>query len=89
MKYFVYAIRDNVADNFTLPIFARSDDEMVRNIAYNINQSESMMSVNAADYDLYRIGTFDDEDGAVTFMQHVLVVHLSSLIKKKDGEVFD
>ena len=84
MKYYIYAIRDNVADNFTLPIFSRSDEEMVRNIAYNLNQSESIMTVNAVDYDLYRIGTFDDEDGSVVSMQHVLVVHLSTLIRKKE-----
>lgn len=84
--YYVYAIRDNVADSFSLPIYSRSDDEIKRNVAYNLQQNPSMMQQYAADYDLYRLGTFNDEDGSINPMQHVLVAHLSQLIKMKGVE---
>lgn len=86
MKYYVYAIRDNVADSFSLPVFGRSDDEIKRNIAYNLQRNPSMMAQYATDYDLYRLGTFDDEDGSITAMQHVLVAHLSQLLRMKGVE---
>lgn len=86
MTYYVYAIRDVVSDVFTMPIFSRSDEEMTRNVAYNLAHGDSMMRDYASDYDLYRIGIFDDADGSLVPCQHVLVAHLSSLVKGGDDD---
>lgn len=86
MKYYVYAIRDNVSDSFSLPVYARSDDEIKRNIAYNLQRNNSMMSQYASDYDIYLLGIFDDDDGSIKPIEHVLVAHLSQLLRMKGVE---
>lgn len=62
MKYPVYAIRDLKA-GFGQPIVSLNDQTMIRTFSVKINQIDEM-SFAPADYQLFKIGTFDTDSGA-------------------------
>lgn len=61
MKKNLYSIRDNKA-GFWSPREDINDDTALRNFAFAVNTNELMM-FRPNDYDLYFVGTFDDERG--------------------------
>lgn len=78
MKYPVYSIRDQKV-GFMAPRVEQSDQTMIRSFAYEINAREGIMNFSPKDFDLYKIGVFETEDG--TFAGHMpeLVVNGSSV----------
>lgn len=81
MKYNIYSLRDNSAGYFGLPIYARNDEEMVRQLKFEIQKSKSLVSDFPSDFDLYCIGTFDDASATVSQLDNRLVVHMSAILK--------
>ncbi len=65
MKYGIYSIRDAAADVFTAPTIDLNDDSAIRAFAQAINHPESLMNFSPSDFSLYRIGSFDVEDGSI------------------------
>ena len=63
MKKRLYSIRDNKAGFFS-PREDINNDTAVRNFAYAINNNELMM-FRPSDYDLYFVGTFDEESAVL------------------------
>lgn len=64
MKYPIYSIRDNKV-GFMMPTCDQSDSSAIRNFSFAINGKEGIMNYSPADFDLYRIGEFDDEKGTI------------------------
>lgn len=54
----VYAIRD-ILSGFLGPVIDDNDQKAMRNFAYAVNNSESMMYFRPKDYQLFFLGTFD------------------------------
>ncbi len=65
MKYGIYSIRDAAADVFTSPTIDLNDDSAIRSFSQAINHPDSLMNFSPSDFSLYRIGTFDVEDGSI------------------------
>lgn len=57
-----YAVKDNLSDKFNGIIFFNSEAEAKRAFKSNVNNIEIWRD-NPGDFDLYMIGTFDDETG--------------------------
>lgn len=64
MKYPIFSIRDNKA-NFGLPWCDLSENTARRGFAFQINNPDGIMNFAPKDYDLYKIGVFDNESGLV------------------------
>lgn len=64
MKYGVYAVRDK-ASCFMSPIVDATDQSAIRNFARAVNQDGSLMDFSPSDFDLYLIGHYDDQTGAL------------------------
>lgn len=62
MQFGVYAIKDEINNRFMQPNFIRSDVEAERLFKYQLNENPIWKS-NAADFGLYHLGTFDEENG--------------------------
>lgn len=62
----MYAIKD-VKVAFRTPFFARSDGEACRMFEMNLKANDDIKPF-AADYELYKIGDFDDENGSFAFL---------------------
>lgn len=65
MQLRVYSIRDAKAEVFNQPWFAKTHGEAERNFAQLTRDSKSMVSQFPEDYDLYYLGTYDDNTGMV------------------------
>ncbi len=65
MKYGIYSIRDSAADVFTAPTIDLNDDSAIRSFAQAVNHPDSLMNFSPSDFSLYRIGSFDVDDGSI------------------------
>lgn len=64
-KMIICAVRDRAVDAFGQPFFVRHEMEAMRSFGDEINRSGSNFSVHPDDYDLYRLGTYDDQTGNI------------------------
>ena len=64
MIYIVVAIRDRAADIYGQPVFVNSLGSAIRSFGDEINNPESAISKHPEDFDLYELGSFNDEDAA-------------------------
>lgn len=62
MIYPMYAYRDNKS-NFSMPYAEMNDASALRGFAYLCSGKDSIMSFSPADYDLFKVGTFDTDSG--------------------------
>lgn len=76
----VFAVRDRAVDSFGQPIFATSEGGVIRSFRDEIANPESPFSKHPDDYDLYRIGTYDQESGALVGCDPVQVAIGKSLV---------
>jgi len=75
MQTRVYSIRDAKAEVFNQPWFAKTHGEAERNFAQLSRDSKSMVAQFPEDYDLYYIGTYDDQTGLIDCLdtpQHMI-----------------
>lgn len=64
-KLIICAVRDRAVDAFGQPFFVRHEGEALRSFADEINRSGSTFGAHPDDYDLYRIGYYDDASGTI------------------------
>lgn len=75
MNLQVYSIRDSKGAVFNMPFYKRTHGEAERDFTSLVNDDKSTVSNYPEDYDLYHLGTFDDQTGLVTSLdtpQHVI-----------------
>lgn len=60
-----YAIKDNLAERFLTPFICHNDNEAKRMFMTTVNDHDNMpiINENPQDYELYKIGTWDDNLG--------------------------
>lgn len=65
MILYVLSIRDRAADVFGQPIFVAAKGAAVRSFGDEINRKEANnnFAAHPEDFDLYELGTFDDNTG--------------------------
>lgn len=82
MDYCLYSIYDRIAQTYGRPFVARNDYEAQRTVAHEVNtiNETNLLHNNAADYELHRIGNWNDEDGTAT-PDKQLVTNLLNLRK--------
>lgn len=78
---YVYVVRDTVADAFNVPMFFPNNAFALRSLKDCVNSGEHNYSKHPEDYVLYRIGTFDDQTGQITGLDHEMVVRCSDLVQ--------
>ncbi len=71
MKLEIYSIRDNAAQTFGHPMFAPTNNVAERNFGASVNREDSMNAAFLApqDFDLFHLGTFDDQTGKLTYLE--------------------
>lgn len=81
----IVAVYDNLSESFMQPTFVGNLAEAERLFTFQIN-SIKLWKANAGDYDLYSLGTFDQETGFITSEKHKMM-NGRAVVKK--GEVED
>lgn len=59
----MYSIRDSKSEVFNTPWFAKTHGEAERNFLALTNDQQSMVAKYPEDFDLYHVGTYDDQTG--------------------------
>lgn len=63
MQTKAYSVRDSKAEIYNQPFFQKSHGEAERTLLSLVKDGKSMISQYPDDYDLYFIGTYDDQTG--------------------------
>jgi len=65
MKHVVCAVRDRASDTFGRPFFVRTLGEANRSFIDEVNRAsaDNQLYAHPEDFDLYEIGSFDDDSG--------------------------
>lgn len=65
MIYPIYSVRDLKGD-FYAPRIEQNDDSAIRWFSMTVNTPETLTNFAPADFQLFRIGSFDSETGLIT-----------------------
>lgn len=66
MKTGIYSIFDFKAQTFATPIFFINDDVAVRSLALAVRDTSSYLHAAPADYEMFKLGEWDDVNGTIT-----------------------
>lgn len=66
MRHIICAVRDRQLDAFMRPFAAQSRGQAIRSFGDETNRNGSDLHAHPEDYELYELGTFDDDTGALT-----------------------
>lgn len=77
----VYALRDSAANCFGALLLFRTDAMAIRALKILVQQDDNAVARNPADYELFRIGDFDDTSGMVLGCEKVSVIRAVDLVK--------
>ena len=83
MELRIYSIRDAKAEIFNQPIFQKTHGEAERNFQTLVNDEKSTVFKYPEDFDLYYVGSYDDNTGLIKPLdtpQHIVkAIALKSL----------
>lgn len=66
MRVGLFVVYDCKVCNYSMPLFAQSDQAAVRAFSDALKQGDTLMSRHPEDFVLFRIADVDDSNGAVT-----------------------
>lgn len=64
MKLNIYSIFDTASGLYSRPFFTQSDGEAIRSFTDLSSDAKHPVGMHPEDYTLYRLGTFNDNNGA-------------------------
>lgn len=76
-----YAVKDAMTERFMNPALFEREDVAVRQFRSNINNIP-LWRDNPQDFDLYSLGTFNDETGELTHEVHKIINGRSAYVKE-------
>jgi hypothetical protein len=83
MIQIICAVKDRAADAFGRPLFVPSVGLAIRSFADEVNRSDSenQMFNHSDDFDLYEIGSFDDNTGIIECHPQPKLLSLGKSVK--------
>ena len=80
------SVRDAKSESFGRPFFLVSVGSAIRSFDDEVNReaADNTMYHHAADFALYQLGTFDDQDGSYTAITPKLLVQGNEVQRKKE-----
>lgn len=73
MKYPMYSYKDKKV-GFMPPVCDQSDQTAVRRFTYDVNEGSPYMKQFPDDYELYKIGVFDTDNGKISVQTPEFVI---------------
>ena len=74
-----FAIYDSKAVAYLIPFFSKNEHTAIRDFAHAANDQSHAFHRNAADYTLFELGEYDEQDGLI--MQHDAVKPLGTALQ--------
>ena len=77
----IVVVRDSAARVFSTPFFVQATAQAVRSLRDEVNSAESTSDVrrHPDDFELYEVGTFDEDTGAIVPCEPRLVARAKDL----------
>lgn len=66
MKLEIVAVKDRALDAFGRPFYVQTIGQAIRSFQDEVNNKESEIHKHPEDYDLYHLGTWNDDTGQFT-----------------------
>lgn len=66
MKLKIFSLRDQKIDAFMNPMAMQTPGQIVRMLQDEMQKNDSMLGTHAEDFELFEVGEFDTETGALT-----------------------
>lgn len=85
MKLNIYAIMDNKMSAFMTPFFSHNDLTAQRSLKMAVSSEGSAIATAPEDFDLYKIGIFDDESGLIDSHPTPVFVTRAAHLKEKSS----
>lgn len=63
MKLIIFSVRDSALNAFLRPFYVPAVGAAVRGFSDEVNRKDSEMFKHPEDYELFEMGTFDEESG--------------------------
>lgn len=82
----IYSVRDNKV-GFMNPTVEGSDAIAIRNFEFAVKNSKSLLNSHPQDFDLYKIGSFDSDSGAISGCLPEFVFSASDIFARINKEV--
>lgn len=80
----IYAIYDQKLEAYNRPFFLISEGVAIRAFQDEINNIDSELSKHPADYDLYKLGEYDEQTGEITPNKPQLLANGKDLIYREE-----
>lgn len=74
----IFSIKDRASEHFNQPFFQHTAAAAIRIIKNEMRQENSMLAAHPSDFELWELGTFDDQTGQLT-NEHTRVARLEDL----------
>lgn len=85
MKLFIVAVRDSAAGCFSPPQVVGAQQQAVRGLADQVNSANGgIVAEHPEDFELYHVGFYDDQTGAVTPAEASLIARAKDLVKVRN-----
>lgn len=81
MNLLVCTVRDSAVDSFLRPFYVRSSGEAIRVFGDAVNGGDNGMKAHPEDYELYHIGTFEEENGVIQACDRRLLIRAVDCLK--------
>jgi len=75
----VFAIFDKKALAYMAPFFQPNELVAMRNVGSAVADEESLLGKYPEDYDLYQVGTWDDQSGALVAVGPKFLINCASM----------
>lgn len=82
----MYCPRDTKTGFYHPPMYCHTDGHAMRVVKDQMTNGHHVMASHPGDFDLYRIGEFDDEAGIVSGHEPKFVVNLKTLQQMDQAE---
>lgn len=84
-KLVIVSVRDSAADAFMNPFFVPTTGMAVRAFGDEVNKVGSPMNAHPADYELFEVGSFDEDSGKVVSVDARSLARAADVIVKGNG----
>jgi hypothetical protein len=74
MKYSVCAVKDRAVDAFNRPLYVPTVGVAIRSFSDECNKKDSELYAHPEDYDLYELGSWDDQNAVYTSLDAPRVI---------------
>jgi hypothetical protein len=86
MKLVIVSIKDRAADAYGRPAYVATEGVAIRQFSDEVNRAseDNQIYVHPDDFDLYYLGTFDDNTGAFDLLASPKQICLGKQVKIRD-----